>query len=106
MRRWLSFAFALLLSPLFALAAAAPNTLITNIAGRTTISLKGAWPAIVDPIENGLGNKFYEDARPKDESDRVGRFSKQLQNKSRALSWISRPGVVVSVMVPNCGVFT
>ena len=51
--------------------AASPNTLITNIPNRTTISLNGAWPAIVDPIEAGLANKFYEDRKPQDKSDRV-----------------------------------
>ena len=71
MQRWRSLTVALLLSPVFALAAAAPNTLITNISGRTTITLNGSWPVIVDPIESGLGNKFYEDAKPKDKSDRV-----------------------------------
>jgi hypothetical protein len=37
-RRWLSFALAVLFSPAFVFAAAAPKALITNIAGRTTIS--------------------------------------------------------------------
>src|ERR1051325_6998858 len=54
-----------------AVAGTAPNRLITNISGRKTTSLNGAWPAIVDAIETGIGNKFYLDAKPKDKSDRV-----------------------------------
>lgn len=51
--------------------AAAPSNLITNIPGRTTISLNGAWHIIVDPYENGLGERFYENAKPKTRSDRI-----------------------------------
>jgi beta-glucuronidase len=65
------FLAASILSQVLVFAAPAPNTLITNIPGRTTISLNGAWPAIVDPIEAGLGNKFYEDAKPKDKTELV-----------------------------------
>src|SRR5664279_4096569 len=71
MPRWCSLTVVLLLSPAFVFAAATPNTLITNIPGRTTLSLNGSWPAIVDPIESGIASKFYEDAKPKDKSDRV-----------------------------------
>ena len=38
--------------------------------GRTTVSLNGAWQAIVDPFENGK-SEFFLDAKPKDKSDRV-----------------------------------
>ncbi len=48
----------------------APSTLITNISARTTVSLNGAWQAIVDPFENGK-SEFFRDAKPKDKSDRV-----------------------------------
>ena len=71
MPHWRCLTVAFILSPVFAFAAASPNTLITNMAGRNTISLNGSWSAIVDPIESGLGNKFYDDAKPKDKSDRV-----------------------------------
>src|SRR5581483_10202964 len=30
----------------------------------------------------------------------------ELQKEMRALNWISRPGVIAIVMLPNCGVFT
>ena len=70
MRRWFWFVTASLCFASLA-SAASNNPLITNIPGRTTISLNGSWPAVVDPIESGLGNKFYEDAKPKDKSDRV-----------------------------------
>ncbi len=52
---------------------AEPSTsnLIANVAGRTTISLDGAWRVIVDPYENGLGSRFFENRKPKDKSDLV-----------------------------------
>jgi beta-glucuronidase len=52
-------------------AAAAPSTLITNIPGRTSISLDGSWRAIVDPYEIGTGMRFYENAKPKNPRDLV-----------------------------------
>jgi beta-glucuronidase len=54
----------------WAAAATTPSTLITNIAGRTTVSLEGAWHVIVDPFENGK-ERFFRDAKPKDKSDLV-----------------------------------
>jgi len=48
-----------------------PGNLIENIPGRTTISLNGAWHAIVDPFENGRGAGFYRDEKPRSKSDRV-----------------------------------
>ena len=54
-----------------AYAAPAPSTLITNISGRTTVSLNGAWSAIVDPFDNGKSSGFFRDERPKSKSDRV-----------------------------------
>jgi len=45
--------------------------LITNIPGRTSISLDGTWRAIVDPYEIGTGMRFYENARPKTPRDLV-----------------------------------
>ena len=58
---------------LVSLASAIPpsSNLIANIPGRTTISLNGPWHAIVDPYETGLGERYYENAKPKDKSDRV-----------------------------------
>lgn len=54
-----------------AYASAAPSTLLTNIPGRTTISLDGAWHAIVDPYDNGTSGAFYRNQVPKDKSERV-----------------------------------
>jgi beta-glucuronidase len=48
-----------------------PSTLITNIERRTTISLNGAWRAIVDPFDNGTSGAFYRNRIPKDKSDLV-----------------------------------
>jgi beta-glucuronidase len=52
-------------------AAPAPSTLISNVPGRTTISLNGAWQAIVDPFDNGASSGFYRDETPKTKGDRV-----------------------------------
>jgi beta-glucuronidase len=52
-------------------AAAAPSALITNIPGRTSISLNGSWRAIVDPYAIGTGMRFYENAKPKNSRDLV-----------------------------------
>jgi beta-glucuronidase len=48
-----------------------PSTLVTNIAGRTTVTMDGIWRAIVDPYETGMGARFYENAKPKSKSDLV-----------------------------------
>ena len=53
-----------------AYASPAPSTLISNIPGRTTVSLNGSWRAIVDPYENGKSG-IFRDAKPKDKSDLV-----------------------------------
>lgn len=45
--------------------------LINNVANRTTITLNGAWQAIVDPYETGLNARFYLNARPKDKHELV-----------------------------------
>jgi beta-glucuronidase len=55
----------------YASPATAPSTLIANVPGRTTISLNGAWRAIVDPFENGKPSGFFRDAKPHSKSDRV-----------------------------------
>ena len=49
----------------------APSNLIANLPGRATISLSGAWRAIVDPYETGLTYRFYENAKPADKSTLV-----------------------------------
>ena len=51
-----------------AAAATTPSDRITNIPGRTTVSLDGAPHAIVHPFENGK-ERFFGDARPRDKSD-------------------------------------
>jgi len=48
----------------------APSTLIANVSGRTTVSLNGAWRAIVDPFENGKSG-FFRNEKPRSKSDRV-----------------------------------
>lgn len=48
-----------------------PSSLITNTPGRTTVNLDGAWHAIVDPYENGVGSGFFRDEKPRSKSDRV-----------------------------------
>jgi len=55
----------------WAAAAVTPSNLIANIPGRTSVSLNGAWHAIVDPFENGVGSGFFRDEKPKGKSDRV-----------------------------------
>lgn len=45
--------------------------LIANVPGRKTTSLNGPWHAIVDPYETGLSERYYENAQPKDKSDRI-----------------------------------
>lgn len=56
---------------LSAFCVASPASLITNVSNRKTVSLNGAWHIIVDPYENGLGERFYENAKPKAKSDRI-----------------------------------
>jgi len=51
-------------------AAPGPSTLIANIPGRTTVSLDGAWHAIVDPFDNGKGG-FFRDQKPRSKGDLV-----------------------------------
>jgi glycosyl hydrolase family 2 len=69
MKRWLLLL--LLVGWAHASPALGPSTLIANVSGRTTISLNGAWRAIVDPFENGKSAGFFRDAKPHSKSDRV-----------------------------------
>ena len=55
----------------FVYAAPAPSTLIANVPNRTTVSLNGAWRAIVDPFDNGKSAKFFLNQKPQSKSDRV-----------------------------------
>jgi beta-glucuronidase len=55
----------------FACAAVAPSTLIANVPNRTTVSLNGAWRAIVDPFDNGKSAKFFLNQKSQSKSDRV-----------------------------------
>jgi len=55
----------------FSDAVANPAALINNIPNRTTISLNGAWQAIVDPYETGLNGRFYLNSKPKDKHELV-----------------------------------
>jgi len=54
-----------------ACAAPAATALIANVPGRTTVSLNGAWHIIVDPYETGLGERYYDNAKPKNKADRI-----------------------------------
>jgi beta-glucuronidase len=54
-----------------AFATPAQSTLITNIPGRTTVSLNGAWRAIVDPFDNGTSAGFYRNQAAKDKTERA-----------------------------------
>lgn len=54
-----------------ACAAPATTNLIANVPGRTTVSLNGAWHIIVDPYETGIGERYYENAKPKNETDLI-----------------------------------
>ena len=54
----------------WACAALAPSTLITNVSARNTVSLNGAWRAIIDPFENGKSG-FFRNEKPRGGSDRV-----------------------------------
>jgi len=54
----------------WAYAAPSQSNLIANVSGRTTISLNGAWRAIVDPFDNGKSS-FFRNEKPKNKSERV-----------------------------------
>jgi beta-glucuronidase len=55
----------------FAYRSAAQTPLITNISGRTTISLNGAWHAIVDPYDTGKSRKIFLNQKPQSKSDLI-----------------------------------
>jgi beta-glucuronidase len=55
--------------PVFAGDGASP--LISNVDGRTTISLDGTWNTIIDPYETGLSSRFFENAKPKTKSELI-----------------------------------
>jgi beta-glucuronidase len=55
----------------FGCAATNPPALIHNVPNRTTISLNGAWQAIIDPFETGLNARFYLNAKLKDKHELV-----------------------------------
>src|SRR5690349_3756108 len=61
----------LLLLSVCVLAEERPQALIANIGARTTISLDGSWNTIIDPYENGMNSRFYENAKPKTKSDLI-----------------------------------
>jgi beta-glucuronidase len=45
------------------------SNVIANLGGRSALSLNGRWHTIIDPYENGLGARFYEDAKPINKND-------------------------------------
>ena len=48
-----------------------PVESIANVHARSTISLNGVWRVIIDPYETGLGGRYYENRKPKDNQDLV-----------------------------------
>jgi beta-glucuronidase len=62
--------FFVLLLAACAHATAGPSNLIANTPGRQTVSLNGAWHAIVDPFDNGKAG-FFRNEKPRSKSDRV-----------------------------------
>ena len=64
----------LLAWPFLASAADQPAPLISNILGRTTLTLNGPWHIIVDPYETGLRARYYENAKPQDAQTRPIEF--------------------------------
>jgi beta-glucuronidase len=65
------FLLCLFAYPLGILAQGDAPPLLTNFAGRASISLNGPWQAIVDPYETGLGARYYENRKPQTKSDLV-----------------------------------
>ncbi len=65
------FCLALILVAGVRAASPAPQDLVANIPGRTTVRLSGTWNAIVDPYENGLGSRFYQNRKPQNKQDLV-----------------------------------
>ena len=59
-----------LVSWAYAAGPSTPSTLIANIPGRGTMSLNGAWHAIVDPFDNGKAG-FFRDQKARNKSDLV-----------------------------------
>lgn len=47
------------------------SAVIGNLPNRSTVSLNGTWHIIIDPYETGLGERYYENRKPRDKSDRV-----------------------------------
>ncbi len=45
--------------------------LVTNIDGRSTISLNGQWPTIIDLMSTGDRTKYYKNQKPKDRTERI-----------------------------------
>lgn len=63
--RSLASLFAFLLAMTVAAAAEPePSNLIANLPGRNSVTLNGTWHTIVDPYENGLGGRYFEDRKP------------------------------------------
>ena len=72
MKRTLIFVFlTVLLTTGLAVSEPSPSNLIANVSARTTISLNGAWRAVVDPYESGIWYKMYENASPATANGRV-----------------------------------
>jgi beta-glucuronidase len=66
--KWVALFF---LPAAIAYAASGPAPLISNVAGRTTISLNGAWHAIVDPYDTGKSRKIFLNQKPQSKSDLI-----------------------------------
>lgn len=71
MGRFISTFAILLAAASLAAAGPGPSTVIANLPGRSTTSLNGTWHTIVDPYENGLGGRYFEDKKPFNKNDLI-----------------------------------
>ena len=61
----------LLLILLFAGVMHAQSPFVADVFNRPAISLNGTWHIIIDPYETGLNERYYENRKPQDKTDRV-----------------------------------
>src|ERR1700720_402801 len=63
--------FATLILLAGAAAAAESSSVIANPGGRSSTSRNGTWHIIVDPYENGLGGRYFEDKKPAGDNELI-----------------------------------
>ncbi|HEV1993635.1 MAG TPA: beta galactosidase jelly roll domain-containing protein, partial [Candidatus Acidoferrum sp.] len=71
MKRFISTFAILLAAASLAAAGPRPSNVIANLPGRSATSLNGAWHTIVDPYENGLGGRYFEDKKPANKNNLI-----------------------------------